>query len=659
MKEKKKGFTAHANSACHKQAWLAWVDYKKMKQLDTSVLQMASDAYKKEVQENREYIKTLADVLLLTAKQNIAQRGHREQAKHLKQDDEDGVHSGNRGNFLEILTLIAKNNPVIARRLVEIPQNAKYTSPKIQNEIINVLAEMVRKDIVDNIKESGEFALMVDETKDVSKTEQLSFVIRYYSDGTVKESFIMFKAAEHLDAKHLSETIISCLEGLGLNYKEKLVGQGYDGAAVMSGKHKGVATLIQQDAPYAHYVHCHAHRLNLALVDTAKCVQEAADFFALLERLYVFMSRSYVHPRFIEVQRELYPKYAPRELQRLSDTRWACRYISCRNVSDRLPAIMKVLNLISEEDNAERAIEARGLLSQLNFSFVVMLDIFGALLQNSKGLSDMLQNPKVDLAKATDIIEGCKEDLKASRSDENNFDTIWKSAKEIANACGISVSHGDIRPRRQRRLPAVLQDSIVTEPLPTQQQISTSKNDIRAHVFYPILDALIAEMERRFSVESCSIMKGIQSLNPASSTFLSVEDVKQFGQFFDASMEDLSHEVPQAKRLLERKFTKCGKALPKTLLMLTAFLEPYKDVFEELFRLCKIGVTIPVSSAACERSFSTLKLIKTYLRNTMTDKRLSDLGVLHIEKELTDALDLDYFIDVFADQHKNLKINLF
>ena len=56
----------------------------------------------------------------------------------------------------------------------------------------------------------------------------------------------------------------------------------------------------------------------------------------------------------------------------------------------------------------------------------------------------------------------------------------------------------------------------------------------------------------------------------------------------------------------------------------------------ELFRLCKIAIAIPVSSAGCERSFSSLKLIKTYLRNRMSDNRLSNLRVLHIEKELSD-----------------------
>ena len=68
------------------------------------------------------------------------------------------------------------------------------------------------------------------------------------------------------------------------------------------------------------------------------------------------------------------------------------------------------------------------------------------------------------------------------------------------------------------------------------------------------------------------------------------------------------------------------------------FIESYQEVFFELFRLCKIAVEIPVSTASCERSFSTLKLVKTYLRSTITDERLSNLGVLSIESRRAKAL---------------------
>ncbi len=58
--------------------------------------------------------------------------------------------------------------------------------------------------------------------------------------------------------------------------------QGYNGASVMSGHCSGVQTRIQRAVPQAVYVHCNAHCLNLALVDSVKGVKVAAEFFALL-----------------------------------------------------------------------------------------------------------------------------------------------------------------------------------------------------------------------------------------------------------------------------------------------------------------------------------------------------------------------------------------
>ena len=54
------------------------------------------------------------------------------------------------------------------------------------------------------------------------------------------------------------------------------------------------------------YVHCFAHRLNLVVVDSCKSVRYASDFFALLQRLHVFLSGSYVHPKWLSLQKATY-----------------------------------------------------------------------------------------------------------------------------------------------------------------------------------------------------------------------------------------------------------------------------------------------------------------------------------------------------------------
>ena len=78
-------------------------------------------------------------------------------------------------------------------------------------------------------------------------------------------------------------------------------------------------------------------------------------------------------------------------------------------------------------------------------------------------------------------------------------------------------------------------------------------------------------------------------------------------------------------------------------------LTPLGEVLPELIKLLKKALTIPVTSASAERSFSALKRIKTYLRGTMGQSRLNHLAILAIERDI--PLNLDAVIDRFDANH--------
>jgi hypothetical protein len=61
-------------------------------------------------------------------------------------------------------------------------------------------------------------------------------------------------------------------------------------------------------------------------------------------------------------------------------------------------------------------------------------------------------------------------------------------------------------------------------------------------------------------------------------------------------------------------------------------------------------LTIPVTVASAERSFSKLKLIKSYIRSTMSQERLNRLVILSIEKEMLKKLEYKNLISNFASQ---------
>ncbi|KAI8572198.1 hypothetical protein RHMOL_Rhmol01G0179100 [Rhododendron molle] len=72
------------------------------------------------------------------------------------------------------------------------------------------------------------------------------------------------------------------------------------------------------------------------------------------------------------------------------------------------------------------------------------------------------------------------------------------------------------------------------------------------------------------------------------------------------------------------------------------------DCFPNAWTAYRILLTIPITVASGERSFSKLKLIKSYLRSTMSQERLNGLAMLSIEKDMVSKLDCNSLITTFA-----------
>jgi len=127
----------------------------------------------------RHYIGVVVDVLKFTCLHRLAQRGH-----------DEGECSSNAGNFLDLLKLIGAHDETVGKRLVDIPGSAKYTSSDIQNELIGIMARMIQLSIAEEVRESGEFSMMADESKDGRKIEQMSWACRYAVCRAVRDRLL-------------------------------------------------------------------------------------------------------------------------------------------------------------------------------------------------------------------------------------------------------------------------------------------------------------------------------------------------------------------------------------------------------------------------------------------------------------------------------------
>ncbi|CAL1401779.1 unnamed protein product [Linum trigynum] len=212
-----------------------------------------------EVLKHRLRLKTTIMVVKQLALQESFFRGH---------DESDD--SLNPGNVLAWIGFAAKlNDQINSVVLRNAPGNAKYTSPSIQKEILGIIANRVRCKIREEIGDSC-FSILVDEAVDEAGREQMSIILRYVSSsGIVTERFFALKSVADTSAETLKQAICDVLSQYDLQI-EKLRGQGYDGGSNMSGQFNGVKALFLRDCPYAYFVHCFAHILQLTLITSAK-----------------------------------------------------------------------------------------------------------------------------------------------------------------------------------------------------------------------------------------------------------------------------------------------------------------------------------------------------------------------------------------------------
>ena len=197
-------------------------------------------------------ILSIIDVILALGQRGIAFRGNWD--KEEKSED---------GNFAYFVNWKSRFHQDLKEHLASASDNAKYTSPRIQNEVIRLCEQCTREKILSYIPKY--WNLMADETQDCSTAEQLSVCVQYVNSvGEICEDFLEFVKLEKMDAQSIANALLFTVEGWRL-VMSTLVAQGYDGAAVMSSSRKGVQVKVKEKYPNVTYVHCRSHVLNLAI----------------------------------------------------------------------------------------------------------------------------------------------------------------------------------------------------------------------------------------------------------------------------------------------------------------------------------------------------------------------------------------------------------
>lgn len=494
-KHLKRTIENHESSTEHLQAEISCGIYTKNQRLDLTLLHSANQ----KIASNRELLRVIIDALLYSARQNIALRGHNEKKTSL-----------NRGNFLELLSVLSNNHAGLKNHLEQINMSTKrqrvsFISNRSQNKLLNIMSESIRSQILKDVKDAGIFAVIIDTTTDIANYEQLTFVLRYVNNsGSIEERLVALETAADGTGQGLFKKFCSITEKYNLNWRQNLCAQSYDGAASMQGIYSGLRTLIQKENPNAIYVWCFAHLLNLVVVDTCDCCEVTKHFFGEIQALVSFFRARKRTATFIECQQQLYSGERTRRLKCFSDTRWTSHGRVITVLFERFGAILETLKRLVNDNDRVTSSGAKSLLTVITFEFILTMILSKNIFAITTPLSNYLQSKSIDFIQALNMIDASKEKLTSMRCDAE-FELIVNEAKHFAEKHNMSeLSFKETRPRKKKRMPG---ENMFDE-------VSVSACDrYRTNTYFKVLDQIISSINSRFS-GAREILKDLSLLSP-------------------------------------------------------------------------------------------------------------------------------------------------
>lgn len=635
-------FRKHENSEMHQKSKQFLNEYRKA---GSTVADSLSSAHTKMVEMNRRYLKFIIENILFLGKQNLALRGH-----------DESTASFNRGNFIELLELRSTHMEEGIQTLMK-SQVHSYKSAQVQNEIIDCIKSEMLQQIVQEVSEALAYSIICDETTDISTREQLSICIRYITkiDGHIKinERFLGFVHVSDTTGDNLHHTIKQYLQQLGISLN-KMHGQAYDGASNMSGKFKGVASRFQEEEPKALYTHCHAHLLDLAVQRFCEEIRQLRNCLSIVNNLYNLINASANRFSIFESICKQSGETKMKRLVSLSRTRWTVRHKAIHVILEQLPEVYETLEVIANDaSNRKIAAEADGLAKQIStFEFVFSLKLLHSVLSQTDILSKELQSESLDISKVFAKVESVIDCLKLDRNDDG-FIQMWNESEEQCNKYGmkgLSVERPSLP--RKRKIPKKLEASSSSSDAAFHQ---SPEQMFKTDIYFAALDTVIVNLQSRFSKNDYDKINCIAQLL-FNWTEIDNNAVMAIQKFYNLSLSFSAH-LKFFHCYAKNNFVKTDKATTRITFQELAdfFIEnDLQASAPDVWQLLEISLSWPITTVSAERSFSTLRRLKTFLRSTMTEDRLSGLALMSIEQELTSEYMKDKKLDLLVDRFSNL-----
>lgn len=615
-------FQTHNDSNCHAFA----VQALHNRQLSTPVSSMLSRQMNADQVNAQKCLHVIFNSIVYLARQGLALRGH----------------SDGEGNFRQLLKSRCHDVPVMSQWLNQRANN--FTHHEVQDEILHLYADTVLRIILSQVRKSQSFAVMVDGTQDINRQEQESICIRYVDEELLPhEDFVGFYAVDETTGYRLAKCIKDCLTRYQLPL-ERLRGQTYDGASNMSGVYNGCQAIIAREQPLASYVHCSAHCTNL--IAAAVCssstflrdaVQTVNDFGVLCSASGKFKALliKTAHERDVNDDSPVAPV---RTIKPLCPTRWLVRVPAVNAAVKQYSLIMTSLEGAQQTCSTEVAAKAASFLNRFeNPATLLCLQLAQHVLEPLESLNKSLQSTTMTVAWMLEAAAAVKS-LYESMREDHEFDKIWESFEVYRKKLALEEL---ILPRTRKPPARFCGDGEAFRS-------TTVKQHYRIE-FRKIIDVAIQQLNQRLLqcpglTSYCELETMLVSGKVDEKVADRYPELVSEGPSFQTQL-DMFHMVLGGMNT--RESIKTAVTLDKCATVLRDMAPPMRAMFPLVESLIRLLLVNPASSATAERSFSSLRRLKTYLRSTCGQRRLNDLALCHIHKNVLDNVNTNEVMKEF------------
>nr|XP_033804979.1 52 kDa repressor of the inhibitor of the protein kinase isoform X2 [Geotrypetes seraphini] len=589
-----------------------------------------------EEKENRDYLRSLFEILILMGKQNIPLNGHTMEVP-------EGVFTPD--NFQALLEYrINAGDEVLRRRFEMTAVNLEYCSKVQQKQMLEICESCIREEMLREIRDSNFFSIVTDDVIVIADVEHLPVFVRFLDESNnLREEFVGFLPYEP-DAEILTvkfHTIITEKWGLNMEYCR---GQAYVVSSGFASKMKIVATRLLEKYPQAIYTLCSSCALNMWLAKSVP-VTGVSVALGLIEDVCLYFNRS---PQLIaELENAISILFQSneekaKELKEVCHTEWISRHDTFEIMVDLMQALVLCLDGINNGTtfrwNTYMASQAFILSNGLtDFDFIVTIVVLKNALSFTRAFGKNLQGLTSDVFIAASSLTAVLHSLNEVMENIEVYHEFWfEEATNLATKLDIQIK---LPGRFRRSQHGNLEPEIVSE------------NYYKEALSIPTVEHIIQELKDIFSEQHLKALKCL-SLVP------SVMGQLKFSTTEEHHTEMYKCDLPNPDILSAElhcwriKWKHRGKDVELPATIYEALHLPDIKFFPNVYVLLKVLCILPIIKVENEKYETGRKRMKAYLKDTSSEERSSNLALLNINYDIKHDLDLmvDTYIKLYADK---------